>query len=104
MLVVGTSMVQYVAVSGVQTFCYPGACVKDITTSALQQINNYTAGTNDIKYQQSETLKEEFIDLVDSVLDTGYCLSRDNSFVDNFAAFYFGLNRKGHVSYPPTIN
>ncbi len=59
--------------------CYPGACVKDITPTALQLIQQHSsasavivqAGTNDIKYQQSEILKGDFMGLVDSLLDTG---------------------------------
>ena len=57
-LVVGTSMVWRVAVRGDWTFCYPGACVKDITLTALQLIEHNSAspvidfvGVNDIKNQ-----------------------------------------------------
>lgn len=35
-LVVRTSMVRHVAVHDSRTFCHPGACVKDVASSALQ--------------------------------------------------------------------
>ncbi|KAK0139164.1 hypothetical protein N1851_024240 [Merluccius polli] len=59
-------------------------------------------GTNNIKNQQSENLKEDFVFLADSLLDNrkqftrlsqlpiwlkGYCRNRDIPFVDNFGAF-----------------
>ncbi len=61
-----------------QTFCYPGACVKDNTPTALQLIQQHSsasavvvqAGTNNIKNRQSEILKGDFVSLVDSLLDT----------------------------------
>ncbi len=57
LLVVGTSMVRHVSVSSIQTFCYPGACIKDITPTTLQVIQKHSsttavvvqAGTNNIK-------------------------------------------------------
>ncbi|KAM3876304.1 paralemmin 1a [Diretmus argenteus] len=68
----------HVSVRGGRTFCYPGACVKDITSSALQVLNQHSsaaavvleAGLNDLKYQQSELLKEDFTRLAVSLLDT----------------------------------
>ena len=78
-LVVGSSLVRHVAVRGGRTFCYPGACVKDIASSALQLLNQHSsaatvvleAGLNDLKHQWSELLKTDFIRLTDSLLDTG---------------------------------
>ncbi len=75
-LVVGTSLARPVAIRGGRTFCYPGACVKEITSSALLLVDQHDsasavvieAGVNDCKFQQSELLRKEF---VDSLLDTG---------------------------------
>ena len=72
-------MVRHVAVHGGRTFCHPGACVKEVTSSALKLCTQHSsastlvleAGINDIKNQQSEVLKREFISLVDRLLDTG---------------------------------
>ena len=78
-LVVGTSMVRHVAVHGGRTFCHPGSRVTEITSSALQlsaQHNSAStlvleAGINDLKNHQSEVLKQDFVSLVDRLLDTG---------------------------------
>ncbi|KAM3862309.1 interphotoreceptor matrix proteoglycan 2 [Diretmus argenteus] len=94
-LVVGSSLVRHVSVRGGRTFCYPGACVKDITSSALQVLNQHSsaaavvleAGLNDLKYQQSELLKEDFTRLAVSLLDT-----------DNTNTNFGGLNRAGRVN------
>ncbi len=61
-LVVGTSMVRHVVVRGGWTFCYPGACIKDITPTALQlSLQHKSASavvvqvsTNDVKNLQLE--------------------------------------------------
>uniref|UniRef100_A0A8C7Y637 SGNH hydrolase-type esterase domain-containing protein n=1 Tax=Oryzias sinensis TaxID=183150 RepID=A0A8C7Y637_9TELE len=73
--VVGTSMVRYVRVNGSRTFCHPGALIRDITNSAhqlsLRNPSTHTiivhAGVNDLKFQQSETLKKDFITLIHSI-------------------------------------
>uniref|UniRef100_A0A3B3HQ22 SGNH hydrolase-type esterase domain-containing protein n=1 Tax=Oryzias latipes TaxID=8090 RepID=A0A3B3HQ22_ORYLA len=73
--VVGTSMVRHVRVNGSRTFCHPGALVRDITNSAhqlsLRNPSTHTiivhAGVNDLKLQQSETLKKDFITLINSI-------------------------------------
>ncbi|TWW54216.1 hypothetical protein D4764_0264650 [Takifugu flavidus] len=62
-----------------QTFCHPGARVAEVTSSALQLSAQHPsastlvleAGINDLKFQQSEVLKQDFISLVDRLLDTG---------------------------------
>uniref|UniRef100_A0A3P9LWL1 SGNH hydrolase-type esterase domain-containing protein n=1 Tax=Oryzias latipes TaxID=8090 RepID=A0A3P9LWL1_ORYLA len=73
--VVGTSMVRHVRVEGSRTFCHPGALIRDITNSAhqlsLRNPSTHTiivhAGVNDLKFQQSETLKKDFITLIHSI-------------------------------------
>ena len=78
-LLAGTSMVRHVAVRDGRTFCYPGARVTEVTSSALQLCAEHSsastlvlqAGTNDIKFQQSEILKKHFVDSIDCLLDTG---------------------------------
>uniref|UniRef100_A0A8C7ZHE4 SGNH hydrolase-type esterase domain-containing protein n=1 Tax=Oryzias sinensis TaxID=183150 RepID=A0A8C7ZHE4_9TELE len=73
--VMGTSMVRHVRVNGSRTFCHPGAFVRDITNSAhqlsLRNPSTHTiivhAGVNDLKFQQSETLKKDFITLIHSI-------------------------------------
>ena len=73
--VVETSMVRHVYVTRCHTFCYPGAFVNDITNSAIEfsQHNSSVStivvhtGTNDLKLQQSETLKQDFITLIHSI-------------------------------------
>ncbi|TWW77925.1 hypothetical protein D4764_11G0000460 [Takifugu flavidus] len=79
-LVVGTSVVRHVAVHDGRTFCHPGAPrVVEVTSSALQLSAQHPsastlvleAGINDLKFQQSEVLKQDFISLVDRLLDTG---------------------------------
>ncbi|KAJ8337392.1 hypothetical protein SKAU_G00386120 [Synaphobranchus kaupii] len=81
-LVVGTSMVRHVVVPKAQTFCYSGACVQDISAAALQLFRQHTggsastvvvvhAGINDLRFQQSEKLKADFVSLIDGVLGAG---------------------------------
>uniref|UniRef100_A0A674PIU4 SGNH hydrolase-type esterase domain-containing protein n=1 Tax=Takifugu rubripes TaxID=31033 RepID=A0A674PIU4_TAKRU len=78
-LVVGTSMVRHVAVHDGRTFCHPGARVAEVTSSALQLSAQHPtasmlvleAGINDLKFQQSEVPKQDFISLVDRLLDMG---------------------------------
>ena len=78
-LIVGTSMVRHVAAHGGQTFFHPGASVKEVASSALQLSEQHSlastlvqeAGINNLKNQQSEVLKRDYISLVDRLLDTG---------------------------------
>ncbi|TWW77909.1 hypothetical protein D4764_11G0000300 [Takifugu flavidus] len=73
-------VVRHVAVHDGRTFCHPGAPrVAEVTSSALQLSAQHPsastlvleAGINDLKFQQSEVLKQDFISLVDRLLDTG---------------------------------
>ena len=78
-LVVGTSMVRHVAAHSGRTFCHPGATVNEVASSALKLSEQHSlastlvleAGINDLKNQQSEVLKQDYISLVDRLLDTG---------------------------------
>ena len=78
-LVVRTSIVRHVAVHGGWTFCHPGARVKEVASSALllsAQHNSASklvleASINNLKRHQLEVLKQDFISLVDCLLDTG---------------------------------
>ncbi|XP_041836417.1 uncharacterized protein LOC121645396 isoform X2 [Melanotaenia boesemani] len=75
-LIVGTSIIRHVRVNRCNTFCYPGALVNDISHSAheLSQQNPSVstiiihAGINDLKLQQSETLKMDFISLIQTII------------------------------------
>ena len=72
-------MVRHLAVRGGRAYCYPGASVKEISSTAAQVIHNHDsattvivqAGSNDLKLQQSESLKKDFVQVVDNLLDTG---------------------------------
>uniref|UniRef100_A0A3B3HVY0 SGNH hydrolase-type esterase domain-containing protein n=1 Tax=Oryzias latipes TaxID=8090 RepID=A0A3B3HVY0_ORYLA len=115
--VVGTSMVRHVRVNGSRTFCHPDALVRDITNSAhqlsLRNPSTHTVivhtGVNDLKFQQSETLKKDFITLIHSIkqLDkqciisgplpsplfgdikfSRHCISNNIPYVDNITAFF----------------
>ncbi|TWW54102.1 hypothetical protein D4764_0145690 [Takifugu flavidus] len=75
-----SQVVRHVAVHDGRTFCHPGAPrVAEVTSSALQLSAQHPsastlvleAGINDLKFQQSEVLKQDFISLVDRLLDTG---------------------------------
>ncbi|KAL7370818.1 hypothetical protein ABVT39_012048 [Epinephelus coioides] len=78
-LVIGTSMVRHVEVHNGRTFCHPGARVNEVASSALQLTARHNlastlvleTGINDLRNQQSEVLKQDFISLVDRLLDTG---------------------------------
>ncbi|KAL7378551.1 hypothetical protein ABVT39_015497 [Epinephelus coioides] len=78
-LVIGTSMVRHVEVHNSHTFCHPGARVNEAASSTLQLTARHSsastlvleAGINDLRNQQSEVLKQDFISLVDCLLDTG---------------------------------
>ncbi|KAL7402648.1 hypothetical protein ABVT39_017917 [Epinephelus coioides] len=78
-LVIGTSMVRHVEVHNGRTFCHPGARVNEVASSALQLTARHSSastlvlegGINDLRNQQSEVLKQDFISLVDRLLDTG---------------------------------
>ncbi|XP_030257363.1 extracellular calcium-sensing receptor-like [Sparus aurata] len=78
-LVVRTSIVRHVAVHGGWTFCLPGARINEVASSALllsAQHNSASklvleASINDLKKHQSEVLKQDFVSLVDRLLDMG---------------------------------
>lgn len=125
-LLVGSSMIRHVALHGGRTFCHPGAWVKEVTTSALQLSEQHCsastmvleAGINDLRFQQSEILKQEFATMIDRLLATekrliisgpprygdiitsrlrqlhlrlkGYCLMKSIPFVDNIFVFLNG--------------
>lgn len=125
-LLVGTSMIRHVALHGGRTFCHPGTWVKEVTTSALQLSEQHCtastmvleAGINNLRFQQSEILKQDFATMIDRLLATekrlmisgpprqgdiitsrlrqlhlrlkGYCLMKSIPFVDNIFVF---LNR-----------
>ena len=75
-LVLGTSMVRHVRVTKAVTSCHPGAHVLDIRNSAPNLLSLHPsvskvvlhAGTNDLKLEQSEKLKQDFISLISSIL------------------------------------
>ena len=79
MLVVGTPMVRHVAAHSVRTFCDPGASANEVTSSALKLSKEHSAAStlvleasiNDLKNQQSEILKRDYVSVVDRLLDTG---------------------------------
>ncbi|KAL7396572.1 hypothetical protein ABVT39_008074 [Epinephelus coioides] len=70
---------RHVEVHNGRTFCNPGACVSEVASSALQLTARHSspstlvleASINDLRNQQSEVLKQDFISLVDRLLDTG---------------------------------
>lgn len=74
-LVLGTSMVRHVRVIRGRTSCHPGAHVVDINNSAPDIIRHNPsastvvihAGLNDLKLQQSETLKDHFKTLITTI-------------------------------------
>ncbi|CAJ1069767.1 uncharacterized protein LOC121645396 isoform X1 [Xyrichtys novacula] len=77
-LVIGSSMVRHVCVDKCRTSCHPGALVSDVRTSVLRLLRHCPsvstvvihAGSNDLKLEQSEKLKVDFISLIDSVLNS----------------------------------
>ena len=77
-LVVGSSMVRHVVLPKAQTLCFPGARVLDIKVKLPSLLDQYPSastvilhiGSNDIKAQQSEKLKKDFISLIDTLLDS----------------------------------
>ncbi|KAL7395365.1 hypothetical protein ABVT39_015160 [Epinephelus coioides] len=78
-LVIGTSMARHMEVHNGCTFCHPGARVSEVASSALQLTARHSsastlvleAGINNLRNQQSEVLKQDFISLVDRLLDMG---------------------------------
>ena len=77
--IMGSSMIRHVRVPGALTHCSPGATVSQINTAIAPLIMNHPetssiiihVGANDIKLQQSERLKKDFMTLIDTTLDTG---------------------------------
>lgn len=78
-LVVGSSMVRNLDLHAAKTFCFPGALVADINASIEQVAREHCTastiavhvGSNDIKIQQSEKLKDYFKELIETVFKTG---------------------------------
>ncbi|KAK0147428.1 Zinc finger MYM-type protein 1 [Merluccius polli] len=74
-LVIGDSIVRHVRMRGAFTMAFPGATVADITGKIPDILSSYPqarriiihAGANDIARQQSELLKQGFINLFNSV-------------------------------------
>ncbi|KAJ0056059.1 hypothetical protein NL108_018336 [Boleophthalmus pectinirostris] len=74
-LVLGSSMVRHVRIKKGHTSCHPGALVKDIIDSAPTIIRHHPTvsavvihiGTNDLKLQQSEILKDNFKILITTI-------------------------------------
>ena len=99
--------------------CHPEASVNEVASSALTLSAQHSAastlvleaGINNLKIQQSEVLKRDYVSFVDPLLDTGkwliiagplphlgmvtsrqlwlqgYCLTKSILFVDTFAVF-----------------
>lgn len=78
-LVMGSSMVRHVSIRNAETFCYPRARVVDLNSKLPLIINKHSSastvivhiGSNDIKLQQSEKLRDDFKSLINTLLDTG---------------------------------
>ena len=72
-------MVRHMAAHSDQTFCHPGASVKEVASSALKLSEQHSAastlvlkaGINNLKNHQLEVLKWDYVSLVDRLLDTG---------------------------------
>eukprot|EP00064_Thunnus_orientalis_P014354 superscaffoldBa00002475_g14398 len=77
-LVVGSSMVRHVVLPKAQTLCLPGAGVLDIKVKLPSLLDQYPSastvilhiGSNEIKTQQSEKLKKDFMSLINTLLDS----------------------------------
>ena len=78
-LVIGSSMVRHIVVPKAQTCCFPGAKVLDVRAAIPPLLTDHPqassliihVGTNDIKLQQSERLKEDFKALISTAQETG---------------------------------
>lgn len=78
-LVVGSSMVRNVSIRKAETFCYPGARIPDLNSMLPLLISKHSAastvivhvGSNDIKLQQSEKLRDDFKTLINTLLESG---------------------------------
>ncbi|KAL7389827.1 hypothetical protein ABVT39_010506 [Epinephelus coioides] len=78
-LVIRTSMVRHVEVHNGRTFCHPGARVTEVASSALQLTARHSSAStlvlevsiNDLRNQQSEVLKQDFISLVERLIISG---------------------------------
>lgn len=100
MLVVGSSMVRHVQINRCRTSCHPGNLVKDVNTAVIQLLHHHPSvstvmvhvGTNDLKMQQSEKLKEHFVCLMDSVLNTDkQCIISGPLLSPLFDEFFLGF-------------
>ncbi|KAJ8388167.1 hypothetical protein AAFF_G00136330 [Aldrovandia affinis] len=78
-LVVGSSMVRHIVVPKAVTYSMPGATVSDINSVITMLIEDHPqassdvlhVGANDLKFQQSETLKKDFMTLINTVSESG---------------------------------
>ena len=72
MLVLGSSHVSHIAIPGAVTLSISGATVNQVHSSLFQQLTDRPdlstvaihVGTNDIKFRQSESLREDFRSLI----------------------------------------
>lgn len=77
-LIVGSPMVRNITLPAAKTLCYPGAHIQDIDSKIPQLLDENPStttiiihvGTNDLRNNQSETLKKDFMKLMDSLLQT----------------------------------
>lgn len=78
-LLVSTSMIRHGGLLGGLTFCHPGAQAKEVISAALQLSEQHRsastmvleAGINNLRFQQSEVLKQDFTTMIDRLLTTG---------------------------------
>ena len=105
-LVVGSSMVRHISIPRAETFCYSGAQVSHITTQLPDIVHTHPAassiithiGSNDLKLQQSETLKADFKTLIDTVLAMGkQCIISGPLPSPRFGDIKFSRVRQLHV-------
>lgn len=72
-------MVRNVSIRKAETFCYPGARIPDLNSMLPLLISKHSAastvivhvGSNDIKLQQSEKLRDDFKTLINTLLESG---------------------------------
>ena len=105
-LVLGTSMVRHVRVRNAVTSCHPGAQVLDIKESAPNLLSLHPsvstvvlhAGTNDLKLEQSEKLKLDFISLISSILTSNkQCIVSGPFSPPRFGSMKYSRLRSLHI-------
>uniref|UniRef100_A0A8C5HAI0 OSK domain-containing protein n=1 Tax=Gouania willdenowi TaxID=441366 RepID=A0A8C5HAI0_GOUWI len=78
-LIVGSSMIQNIKVEKGKTFCHPEAQVRNIHSRLPDLLNKHPlasflvihVGSDDIKSQQSEIFKKDFLELMGTALGSG---------------------------------